>query len=194
MPELLPPEIRVEQRAPDDVRYFLPRRRLVHSRWLAALLLLIPLLAVFFVFWLAGVSGIYAVIELILVLSGVFVPLAALIWGHSTVQVRRGRLRIGECLGPFGRTRGRQLADIRRLEVAATDTAGRFAEIRVKMARGKSATAAVGYPRDWVVPLAHELARQIETMRANSFDRLDQSERKVEVIENAGPAIKVVTE
>jgi hypothetical protein len=177
---MLPPEIRVEQCSPGEVCYVLPRRPLGAYRWLAVAPLAFALVgASFFWGWFAalaqaplpvllifgGIGGLFAV-------GAVAMPLAisgAMLFGHSSVEIRRARLFAVEHIGPLRWRRQRPLAQIRRLEVSSPNnrsaaqrpsSPSRFAAIRVETERKKPMFGAIGYPREWLLPLAHELARQ----------------------------------
>ncbi len=175
-PTTLPTEIRVEQFSPGEVRYVLPRRPLGAYRWLAVAPLVFALIGVCFLWgWFAAlgqapmpVALIFGGIGAFIAFSAVVMPLVlsgAMLFGHSAIEIRRARLFAVEHIGPFRWRRQRPLAEIRRLEVSSLNSKStaqqrssiaaesRFAAIRVETERKKPMFGALGYPREWLLPL-----------------------------------------
>jgi hypothetical protein len=201
----LPPEIHVEQVSPNRVRYVLPRRPLGAYRWLAAAPFAFALLGLcFFWGWFAAIAQAQGPATLaigafsaLFGIGAVIVPIAigaAMAWGHSSIEIRGDQLWAIEHVGLFRWGRRRPLAQIRRLEVSSsskssssgppssTSPLSRFAAIRIATVRGKPRMAAIGYPREWLLPLAHELARQVGAAQHAPFDPAATAEAPVEVV------------
>jgi hypothetical protein len=183
----IPQEIRVEQISPGEVRYILPRRPLGAYRWAAAVPLLFALMgASFAVSWFGSIaqmplqigSILFAAFGAAFLFPFTVLPLAfglAILWGNSSIEIRAGRLWMTEHVGPFRWRRWQRLTDVVRLDVGmgssravpqsatALSPLANLAAIRVESSRGKPRVAAVGYPREWLLPLARAVARQIET-------------------------------
>jgi hypothetical protein len=203
----LPPEIHVERRAPEDVRYVLPRRPLGNYRWLAVAPLVFGLVGLSFAWdWFAPLvqmqmqafSLIFGVLGALVIGSSIIVPIAigvAMVWGHSSIEIRGSQLWAIEHVGPFRWGRKRPLAQIRRLQVESASNEGsahapransplaRFAAIRIETAAGKPRLGAIGYPREWLLPLAHELAAQVRAAQPDLSDLRALSEPQVSVID-----------
>ena len=82
------------------------------------------------------------------------------------------------------------IAELSDAEPQAPTGIARLALIRIEMLRGKPGNAAPGYPREWLEPLARELARQLSTLRQSSFgEAIEQpiAVVPVEVADDARP-------
>jgi hypothetical protein len=217
-PQPLPPEIRVERRAPGDLRYVLPRRPLGNYRWLGVAPLVFGLIALSFAWeWYATLvqmqmqafSLIFGILGALCIGSSIVVPIAigvAMIWGHSSIEIRGSQLWSIEHVGPFRWGRKWPLAQIRQLQVerssnessaqapSANSPLARFAAIRIETAAGKPRLGTIGYPREWLLPLAHELAAQVRAVQADLSDprALDKPQVNVvdvvEVVHDRAPA------
>jgi hypothetical protein len=155
--------------------------------WFAALAQA-PLPAISLIFRAFGALFVgSAVIPLIAISMG-------MIWGHSSIEIRGDQLCAIEHVGLIRWIRRRPLAQVRRLEVSssnkrnssqrpsATSPLSRLAAIRIETLRGKPRMAAIGYPREWLLPLAHELARKIGTAQHDPFDPSASAEPQVDVV------------
>ncbi len=186
LPQALPAEIRVESLSADATRFILPRRPLGHYRWFAIVPLAFGVFALVF-FWQS--FGIFAVVRfnpimLPLMACGAFllvsaglapiVVAAAMLFGHSSIVVERGKLRTIEHVGPLRWRRtfrsatqeikaGCWLRCVRRFPRSGRGSrrspdrnrpAG-FDSNR-DAASGKPGNAAAGYPRESLEP--HESA------------------------------------
>ena len=182
----LSPTICVEELLPAGRHYLLPRRDLGKARWLA-----LPLAGVGFVFsaavlfWTIDALGIRQkppdLMNMIFAALGVpgiligLLPLVmalAMLFGHSEIEVRGGRLRTIERLGPLRWSRIRSQTVVKKLVVEtgrpqseqqrnpAASLMGELAAIRIHWDGSKPWLAAIGYPRELLIPLAHDLAAQ----------------------------------
>jgi hypothetical protein len=159
----LPPEIEVGDDSPERVRYRLPQRP--------------PQLIGLTVFWCGAVLAALTIVgwamfdlalsvNLIGNLVAAFLIGGALLFGrgHVEVEVAGGWLRRTNCLGPLRLTASRPAARIRRFllddrwapshPAGWDDTTCLFAEIE----SGTRLLVAGGYPRNWLLALADELA------------------------------------
>jgi hypothetical protein len=92
---------------------------------------------------------------------------------HRRIEVRAGRLRVVEWLGPLWRSRSRRLDRLRRLEIGpdptAADNPGRPSTPLALTAACADAplVLAVGFPHDWLVRLAADLRRHCDVTSAD---------------------------
>jgi hypothetical protein len=102
--------------------------------------------------------------------------------GRSDVEVRGGRLMAVERVGPVRYARRRPVGAVRRFKVTHNPPEGdaedgerrsaapepealaRLALILAECDRGKPLWVAPGYPRDWLLPLANDLARRCQVV------------------------------
>jgi hypothetical protein len=93
--------------------------------------------------------------------------------GHVEIAVRDGRLLAANKVGRFGRTRGRPLARVRGFHVESglvvprpgapmlfQDRLTPLAHLKADLSDGSSFVLCHGYPRDWLLALADDLARR----------------------------------
>jgi hypothetical protein len=89
-----------------------------------------------------------------------------ILFGRCRVEWKDGRLRATEILGPLRWTRRLPRKVARKLEVgAATSKSGsaapreipRFSALVAEFEDGSKRMVALGYPKDWLLPLAQEL-------------------------------------
>jgi hypothetical protein len=88
--------------------------------------------------------------------------------GRTRLAVTHDRIIVTEIAGPFRRSRKIRLADIQRLELAArlrdqnlNSTplwAARLGALAVILTNGNSKLLVLGYPREWLEPLAQKLS------------------------------------
>jgi hypothetical protein len=124
--------------------------------------------------------------------------------GHSEVEVRRGRLWAVERAGPVRRLRWRAVERVRQLKITQNtrpaDDDGRarppaeppaaLADLGLILAecdRGKPLWVAPGYPRDWLRPLADELARHCQAATATGEPAPAVAEDVVRAVEAGVP-------
>ncbi len=205
----LPPEIRVEQLSPGDVRYVLPRRPLGKYRWFAVVPLVFAFIAMTFLWgWFAAIAGwpaqmpdlvgmLFVAIGLVSAVPMVLLPIAlsvAMVWGHSEIEIRGGQLWCGEYVGILRWRRRRQLADIQRLVVCSSAGEGldiphdqRTAGETCCHSRGngpwQTAVGSNQLPAQWLVPLAHELARHVQAAQPELSTATAASDPHAEVVE-----------
>lgn len=187
----LPPEIEVTE-LPDGAHYRLPRRKL---GWLH-LVGFVPIgMGVFgpgcAIYWIvrAVVPGGLDCLGLGLALFWVPFLLAGL-WllrlgivvlaGHSEIKVSAGRLHAIERAGPIRWTRRCSVNQVSRLVVRGAEvndkpvTSGPFATlgaIQADCSRSKKLLLAPAYPRDWLKPLADDVARRCRLASLESPER-----------------------
>jgi len=159
----LPPIIEVADEFPERVRYRLPRRPpqaiAVTILWSGAALAALTIIG-WAMFHLDPTTNLIGNLVAAFLLGG------ALQFGrgHVEVEVAGGRLRRTNCVGPLRLTASRPAARIRRFllddqwapshPVGWDDTTCLFAESE----SGTRLLVAGGYPRDWLLALADELA------------------------------------
>jgi hypothetical protein len=91
--------------------------------------------------------------------------------GHTEVAVRAARLHLIERCGLLRWTRRRPLVELRGFRVEHEDASlpdgtramgqpGEWATLKADLANGKSVTVCQFYPREWLLPLAEDLARR----------------------------------
>lgn len=187
------PEIVVVTEFPDGVRYRLPSRPrgMVSSLgWGTFICCSLAVVTGSFFTWLLVQQP-----ETLLLLVGVLWWLGMALWyagrgltrvfGHSEIELRGGTLRGIECWGWLSRSWERSVATLCRFEVRDAlpdERAGRVYE-QPRMAteynvimpiwhgaaqEDRFLQLACGYPREWLVPLAHDLARRCQ--RAGAED------------------------
>jgi hypothetical protein len=199
----LPVAIRVENLSPAGWRYVLPRRQLGRARLLG----LAPigggicaaLFALEFLEPLAQLPAPWATVAFavcaLIFGGGIVTPIAlglAILCGHSEIEIGNDRLLAIERVGIFRVPRRRRLDDIQSFVVAGSELPAPLdwlASIKIEDRRGKSLTAAMGYPREMLVPLAHELARQCRIPAVDPFTAPAVSTRetpRVSVLEQTG--------
>lgn len=110
----------------------------------------------------------FSIFPLLFVVAG-SVPLGIgllILFGRCRVEWKDGRLRATEILGPLRWTRRLPRKVVRKLEVgAATSKSGsaapreipRFSALVAEFEDGSKRMVALGYPKDWLLPLAQEL-------------------------------------
>jgi hypothetical protein len=180
----LPPEIEVEQFSADGIRYTFPRRQFTGLRALAVTAIIFGLgMFAFMVFWECGfagglqqmfgpvglLSGVFAIPGFLVALSVIGVGLA-LLCGHTEIEVVDGMIRSIERAGRFRWTRSRPAGDIRRLVVSSGKSETEPSPVRAggkgpdtfvlkaELAGGKNFWVSLGYPREWLLALARQLA------------------------------------
>lgn len=164
-----------------EARFDLPVRPLGWGRLFGALLIGFGLLFVWspagelwhaLETWLhgqsAGMGVFFGLFSLPFLVAG-SIPLAVgllILFGRSRAEWRDGQLRAAEMLGPLRWTRRLPRKPIRKLEVsAATSKSGtgvpremaQFSGLMAEFADGSRKLVVLGYPKDWLLPLAQEL-------------------------------------
>jgi hypothetical protein len=189
MGDPFPPEIEVTE-TPGGVHYRLPRRSLGNLRYLGLALIVFGAVlgvagaggpsAVVLLFGLglpppgnilfAAFAGLIAFLPLVFAFR--IIRTGAIVYaGHSEIILDGGRLDATERAGPFRWTQRRAVADVWRLTVTpqigrgdarseGPTLPGKLVLIRALCEGGKPLLLAVAYPRDWVLPLANDLARR----------------------------------
>jgi hypothetical protein len=116
----------------------------------------------------AGMGVFFGLFSLPFLVAG-SIPLAVgllILFGRSRAEWRDGQLRAAEMLGPLRWTRRLPRKPIRKLEVsAATSKSGtgvpremaQFSGLMAEFADGSRKLVVLGYPKDWLLPLAQEL-------------------------------------
>ena len=100
--------------------------------------------------------------------------------GHTEIAVRAGKLLLIDRCGFLSWTRRRSLEKLRGFRVeygqptAGSGVAeewsqpGKWADLKIDFAGGKTMMVCRGYPREWLLPLAEELARLCPQVADNS--------------------------
>lgn len=204
----LPLEIEVENLLSDGVRYVLPARKLGGLKLVGLALIAFGLFGMgFTVFWIIGAGGDFDdPFQIVFAAFGIpfliaeLVPLglgAFVLYGHSEVRVGHGQLVDVERAFPFRWSWSRNIDEIERLSVSLDGvkvnnkpvTEGPLANLSTIAAKGgsrKPMLVAPGYPREWLRPLADELAHRCDAHSDSLFASSDESQIEV-VEENFGP-------
>jgi hypothetical protein len=189
MSQPLPPEVHVETLPGGGWLVRLPRRDLSAAPWLPAILFVVGIgITAFMVFWTSGfaggfqrVFGPWGLAAGLVALPGFLGAItlwgiaAALQFGRAEIRVSDGRLFSCERVGPFRWQRSVDAQDVRRLLVSdatVKDAAGNqtktplltnFAAVFAERTNGKPFWLTVGYPRQWLLAIADQLAAELHT-------------------------------
>jgi hypothetical protein len=186
----LPSAIDVSESFDSEVRYRLPRRPIGLLRYLGFVPMAVGLFIaswpilfiVFFLtignairgeqFWFAVIGPLVMFGPFCFPLGGFLVFKGLLLFaGHTEIAIRGDRLYLIDRCGWLRWTRRRPLDKLRGFRVehgptvypdgtrAGTDL-GMGANLKADLINGKSVTICHGYPREWLLPLAEDLARR----------------------------------
>lgn len=209
MPDALPVEIVVTEGITAGTQYDFPARRLGRWRWLG----LVPVgfgigMMGFVAFWTVGfvgglrqvlgewgwLAGLFAIPFIIGALSVIALGLAVLV-GRSQLRVTDRHLIAVEKLGWLGWRRRIQRTAVARLKVFAGFSgtvngeprefigSQQFSVLVAELHNGKSQILVPGYPRDWLLALANQLASQLAIDAESSGDGVTVV--PVEVVDSA---------
>lgn len=214
---MLPREIQTEH-WPDRTRYDLPRRPIGKLRWIGlvpigfgVLFAQMPVRSLLsFAQRLAegkgGAPELAFAAFLSLFLLAALVPFGLglfMLAGRTRLVVHDNRIRVTELAGPFRYTRKLRFEDVDRLELrtgfsgeeATRQTAGalaRFATLTARLRDGKQRLVLIGYPSDWLEPLAEELTGLMQLKGASVAVRKIEGQASSEAVpveEKAGPPV-----
>jgi hypothetical protein len=179
---MLPREIQTEH-WPEQTRYDLPRRPIGHLRWIglvpigfAVLFAQMPVRSMIsFAQRLAEGKGgapelVFAAFLSLFVLAAL-IPFGLglfILAGRARVVVRNNRMIVTEIAGPFRHSRKLRFEDVDRLELRSglsreeapppqVSSLARFGVLTAQLKDGKQRVVLMGYPSDWLEPLAEEL-------------------------------------
>jgi hypothetical protein len=189
----LPREIEVQQLPGNGIRYVFPRRQFTSVGMIGTIMIFVGLAGlVFIAYWasefvgglqrLLGPAGFLSVLVTIPFVIGAASSIGiglAFLFGHAEIEAIDGKVRSIERVGRFHWTRSRKAADIRRLVVDSKSSendaqpparANAIAsveafQLKAELANGKIVWLLIGYPRDWLLPLARRLAVQCDASR-----------------------------
>ena len=180
----LPSEITVFESPGSEVHYQLPRRPSAPVRYMGLMPMAVgvfiaswPLIFIAFFLFVAhaakGPSVLFAVLGPLVIFGPICFPLGGFLMlfglfsvaGHTEIIVGEGRLRSIDRCGFLRWTRRRSLEKLRGFRVedsptgaTAANQSSRLSSLKADLANGKSVTVVQGYPREWMLPLARDLA------------------------------------
>ncbi|HEY7329624.1 MAG TPA: hypothetical protein VH592_18440 [Gemmataceae bacterium] len=207
----LPSAIDVSDSFDGEVRYRLPQRPIGRLRYVGLLPMAIGLFIVSWpilgiVFFLTAVpapaGGLFwfAVLGPLLMFGPVCFPLGGfivfkgllIVTGHTEISLRADRLYLIDRCGWFRWTRRPPVANLRGFRVEHGSPAflysgrtqgdlGLRASLKADLIDGKSLTVCQGYPHEWLLPLAEDLARRCQQVVPSSRTASGESIRVVEI-------------
>jgi len=188
VPDFLPPVVARRPRT-NGFAYDLPRRPLGRLRWLSVFLIVLGVAfaggPLFGVLWFGSGGPSNDVFDLIGILfaaifmvpGGAVVLLGlAMLTGASSIELRGGTLVAVERLGPLRWRRRRPGGRLTKIDVrrgttrvngrvVTEGTLAEMAAIMMSFENARPLVAAIGYPEQWLLPLANRLAADVESVR-----------------------------
>ncbi|HTN78020.1 MAG TPA: hypothetical protein VL096_22370 [Pirellulaceae bacterium] len=185
-PRALAPEIQLEDRSPESVRYILPRRRLGAGWFIGVILLIVGLVVMLavalFVFSIVTVGprlhpcGMLLAIFIGPMTWGGLTPFwwgLASFWGHRELELRGAYLRTIERVGPCWRSKRWSIETIQSLGIKPLSSDGKqpkidpireFNALVLFQDGGKQGMLAWGYPIALLESLAIDLAARCDEL------------------------------